>query len=171
VLYRLYGVDCLSKLRGMFAFVLWDANSNSAFIARDRVGKKPLNYSLTKNEFVFCSEINPLSEYPNVSREIDNEALELYLQQQTIPAPWTIYKGIRKLMPAHYAIFDKNGLQVKKYWNIDYTKKIKISEKNAVDIFEEKLTEAVKLRMISDVPIGALLSGGVDSSVVVAITG
>ncbi|MGG7036225.1 MAG: asparagine synthase (glutamine-hydrolyzing), partial [Flavobacterium sp.] len=168
-LYRLYGVDCLPKLRGMFAFALWDASKKRLFIARDRVGKKPLNYALTSKGLMFCSEIDPLSRHPEVSREKDSEALELYLQQQTIPAPWTIYKQIRKLKPAHYAIYNENGFQTKQYWNVNYTEKVKISEQEALEEFENKLTEAVRLRMISDVPIGALLSGGVDSSVVVAL--
>jgi len=169
VLYRLYGIDCLEKLRGMFAFAIWDNNKKSIFIARDRVGKKPLNYALTKNGLIFCSEIDPLSKHPEISREKDNEALELYLQLQAVPSPWTIYKHIRKLKPAHYAIFNQSGFYSKQYWNVDYSNKIKISEKNALETFEEKLTEAVRLRMISDVPIGALLSGGVDSSLVVAL--
>jgi asparagine synthase (glutamine-hydrolysing) len=100
---------------------------------------------------------------------MDLEALELYLQCQFIPAPWTIYRGIRKLPPAHYALYDRNGLKIEKYWEIDYRDKIRISEADALDALEEKLTEAVRLRMIADVPLGALLSGGVDSSVVVAL--
>ena len=92
-----------------------------------------------------------------------------YLQCQFIPAPWTIYRGIRKLPPAHYAVYDRNGLKIEKYWEVDYRDKIRISEADALDALEEKLTEAVRLRMIADVPLGALLSGGVDSSVVVAL--
>ena len=100
---------------------------------------------------------------------MDLEALELYLQCQFIPAPWTIYRGIRKLPPAHYAVYDRSGLNIEKYWEVDYRDKIQISEAAALDALEEKLTEAVRLRMIADVPLGALLSGGVDSSVVVAL--
>ena len=100
---------------------------------------------------------------------MDLEALELYLQCQFIPAPWTIYRGIRKLPPAHYAVYDRSGLTIEKYWEVDYRDKIQISEAAALDALEEKLTEAVRLRMIADVPLGALLSGGVDSSVVVAL--
>jgi asparagine synthase (glutamine-hydrolysing) len=168
-LYRRFGFECLTRLRGMFAFALWDERNKQVFFARDRVGKKPFNYALSPDGFVFCSEIDPLSRHPQVSREMDTEALELYLQLQYIPAPWTIYAGIRKLPPAHYGVFDRNGLRLEKYWDVDYTKKIVISENDALDGLEDKLTEAVRLRMISDVPLGALLSGGVDSSVVVAI--
>lgn len=168
-LYRRYGVSCLSKLRGMFAFAIWDEREQHLFFARDRVGKKPFNYTLNDNGFIFCSEIDPLARHPAVSREMDMEALELYLQLQYIPAPWTIYRSIRKLPPAHYGILNRHGLFLQRYWEVDYTKKVRISEADALDGLEEKLTEAVRLRMISDVPLGALLSGGVDSSVVVAL--
>jgi asparagine synthase (glutamine-hydrolysing) len=168
-LYRRHGVECLQKLRGMFAFVLWDESRKRVFFARDRVGKKPFNYALVDGGIVFCSEIDPLSRHPDVSRNMDMEALELYLQCQYIPAPWTIYKQIRKLPPAHYGLLDRDGLKIERYWNVDYTHKVRISEQDALDGLEEKLTEAVRLRMITDVPLGALLSGGVDSSIVVAL--
>ncbi|MFZ1741636.1 MAG: asparagine synthase (glutamine-hydrolyzing) [Pontixanthobacter sp.] len=169
-LYRRHGVGCLKFLRGMFALAIWDEQRQQLFMARDRVGKKPLNYALTPTGLVFCSELQPLSRYPGVDTGMDLEALELYLQCQFIPAPWTIYRGIRKLPPAHYATYDRNkGLQIAPYWEVDYRDKIRISEADALDALEEKLTEAVRLRMIADVPLGALLSGGVDSSVVVAL--
>lgn len=168
-LYRRHGVDCLRHLRGMFAFVIWDERQQRLFFARDRVGKKPFNYAVLENGLVFCSEIDPLSRHPAVPRSMDMEALELYLQCQYIPAPWTIYQSIRKLPPAHYGIYDRKGLRIESYWNVDYTSKVRISEQDALDGLEEKLTEAVRLRMIADVPLGALLSGGVDSSLVVAL--
>lgn len=168
-LYRRHGVRCLASLRGMFAIALWDARKERLFLARDRLGKKPLNYALTEDGIVFCSELYPLAHHPLVSREQDSEALELYLQLQTIPAPWTIYRQIRKLPPAHFALYDRNGLRIEKYWNVDYSPKLTLSESEALDAFEEKLTEAVRLRMSADVPLGALLSGGVDSSVIVAL--
>jgi len=168
-LYSKYGVECLQKLRGMFAFALWDEQHKRVFFARDRVGKKPLNYALVDGGMVLCSEIDPLSRHPAVSCDMDNEALELYLQLQYVPAPWTIYSGIRKLPPAHFGLLDQDGLKIERYWDVDYTLKVRISEQDALDGLEEKLTEAVRLRMISDVPLGALLSGGVDSSLVVAI--
>lgn len=168
-LYRRHGIDCLKFLRGMFALAIWDEQLQQLFLARDRVGKKPLNYAVTKTGLAFCSELHPLSRHPGVDNGMDLEALELYLQCQFIPAPWTIYCGIRKLPPAHSAVYDHNGLKIEKYWEIDYRNKIRISEADALDALEEKLTEAVRLRMIADVPLGALLSGGVDSSVVVAL--
>lgn len=168
-LYRRHGPDCLSMLRGMFAIALWDAREERLFLARDRVGKKPLNYALTPAGIVFCSEIFPLARHPAISREMDMEAAELYFQLQAVPAPWSIYKQIRKLPPAHMAIFDRNGLRIERYWNVNYNDKLKLSDDEALDELENILTEAVRLRMISDVPIGALLSGGVDSSLIVAI--
>ena len=168
-LYRRYGVQCLQRLRGMYAIALWDAGRQELFLARDRLGKKPLNYALTPEGIVFCSELQPLARHPLVSRERDDDALELYLQLQAIPAPWSIYRQIRKLPPAHLAVFGRDGLRIEKYWSVDYRRKLVISDGDALEAFEEKLTEAVRLRMISDVPLGALLSGGVDSSVVVAL--
>lgn len=168
-LYRRHGVRCLERLRGMFAIALWDARESQLFLARDRVGKKPLNYALTDGGIVFCSELHPLAQHPMVSREQDAEALELYLQLQAVPAPWTIYRQIRKLPPAHFAVFDRDGLRIERYWNVDYRSKLALDDDEALDAFEEKLTDAVRLRMIADVPLGALLSGGVDSSVVVAL--
>lgn len=168
-LYRRFGVACLSHLRGMFAFALWDKAHKQLFIARDRVGKKPFHYALIANGIVFASEIAALAGYSGISREEDSEALELYLQLQYIPAPWTIYKSIRKLPPAHYAIFNRSGLEISRYWQVDYRNRIQVSQEDALDGLEEKLLEAVRLRMIADVPLGGLLSGGVDSSLVVAM--
>ena len=132
----------------MFALAIWDEQRQQLFLARDRVGKKPLNYAVTKTGLAFCSELHPLSRHPGVDNGMDLEALELYLQCQFIPAPWTIYRGIRKLPPAHYAVYDRNGLNIEKYWEVDYRDKIRISEADALDALEEKLTEAVRLRMI-----------------------
>ncbi len=168
-LYRRHGVGCLQFLRGMFAFGVWDKAKESLFFARDRVGKKPLNYSVTGQGLVFSSEIDALVQYQGIPADLDAEALELYLQLQYIPAPWTIYRSIRKLEPAHYAVYSRAGLEVRKYWDVDYRDKVTISEGDAIDGLEEQIREAVRLRMIADVPLGALLSGGVDSSVVVAL--
>ena len=167
-LYRRLGPDCLRRLRGMFALAIWDARKCELFLARDRFGKKPLNYALTKDGLVFCSEIGPLSRHPAVPGDMDMEALELYLHLLCVPAPWTIYKHIRKLPPAHCATLSRDGLRAEQYWDIDYTRKIRIADDEALEAFEEKFNEAVRLRLISDVPLGALLSGGADSSAVVA---
>jgi Glutamine amidotransferase domain len=103
----------------MFALSIWDERRQLLVLARDRVGKKPLNYAVTKTGLAFCSELHPLSRHPGVDNGMDLEALELYLQCQFIPAPWTIYRGIRKLPPAHYAVYDHNGLKIEKYWEIE----------------------------------------------------
>ncbi|MDB4949151.1 MAG: hypothetical protein JWM27_1800 [Gemmatimonadetes bacterium] len=168
-LYRRHGRDCVRRLRGMFAFALWDAGRGELFLARDRVGKKPLNYALTPGGIVFSSEIDPLVRHPLVDQAMDPDALELYLQLQYIPAPWTIYRSVRKLPPASWAVLDRAGLRVSEYWDVDYRPKAALSVGEAVEGLEEKLREAVRLRMVADVPVGALLSGGVDSSLVVAM--
>lgn len=168
-LYRLRGRTCLARLRGMFAFAIWDEARGELFLARDRVGKKPLAYAPTRNGLAFASEIDALARHPKVDRELDVEALDLYLQLQYVPAPWTIYRGIRKLPAGHFAVVRPGGMTMEPYWQVDYRTKRAVIESEALDLFEEKLSEAVRLRMIADVPIGALLSGGVDSSVVVAL--
>ena len=169
VLYRRYGVDCLRLLRGMFAFAIWDERQRCLFFARDRLGKKPFHYAESLNGFVFCSEIDPLARHAWTDRAFDREALDFFLHLQYVPAPWTIYRGIRKLPPAHYGLLDASGLRIKPYWTLDYREKVDMGEAEALDAFESKLAESVKLRMVADVPVGALLSGGVDSSVVVAL--
>jgi asparagine synthase (glutamine-hydrolysing) len=153
----------------MFAFAIWDAAGRHLFIARDRVGKKPFNYALTGNQFTFASEIDALVQDPEVSSQMDHEALELYLQLQYVPAPWTIYKAVRKLPSAHFGIFDQRGLRLQRYWDIDFRAKQALSETEALDGLQDVLQEAIRLRLIADVPVGALLSGGVDSSVIVAL--
>jgi len=169
-LYRKYSTDCVNHLRGMFAFAIWDARNQYLFVARDRLGEKPFNYSLVNGRFVFASEIQPLANHPSVDRQMDLEALELYLELQYIPAPWSIYRSIRKLMPGHWGIFNRDGFRTEKYWELDYTQKIRInSEGEALDLLEEKIRQSVQIRLISDVPLGATLSGGVDSSLVVAM--
>ncbi|HWT83298.1 MAG TPA: asparagine synthase (glutamine-hydrolyzing), partial [Candidatus Methylomirabilis sp.] len=168
-LYRRFGTDCLRYLRGMFAFAIWDPGNQALFVARDRVGKKPLVYALTNRGVVFASEIGPLAAHPAVPPAIDEEALELYLQLQYIPAPWTIYRAIRKLPPAHFATVTRRGMNLQQYWEVDYRPKVEVSEAEALEGLAAKLREAVRLRLVADVPVGALLSGGVDSSLVVAL--
>ncbi|OOZ35760.1 asparagine synthase (glutamine-hydrolyzing) [Solemya velesiana gill symbiont] len=168
-LYRKYGVDCLRFLHGMFSFAIWDEREKCLLFARDRVGKKPFNYAISSKGFIFCSEIDPLARHPWTDRDLDTQALDFYLHLQYVPAPLSIYRGIRKLPPAHYGLLDSSGLRIEPYWHFDYRNKLDINESDALDAFEEKLSDAVKLRMVADVPVGALLSGGVDSSVIVAM--
>jgi len=168
-LYRRHGVDCLRFLRGMFAFALWDEREQRLFFARDRLGKKPLHYAESAQGFTFCSEIDPLARHAWTDCRLDRQALDFFLHLQYIPAPWSIYRGIRKLPPAHYGLLDAAGLRIARYWSLDYRDKDEFTDSQALDAFEEKLAEAVRLRMVADVPVGALLSGGVDSSVIVAL--
>src|SRR5688572_26954336 len=169
-LYDEYGVDCVTHLRGMFALAIWDTREKTLFLARDRVGKKPLLYSHQPNgSLVFGSEFQALLKHPAVSREVDLEALDNYLSYQCIPAPQTIYKSIRKLEPGHWLLWKDGRVETQRYWLPDFSKKIKISEEEAIEETTRILRESTRLRLISEVPLGAFLSGGVDSSTVVAL--
>jgi asparagine synthase (glutamine-hydrolysing) len=168
-LYREHGADAVRMLRGMFAFVIWDAREHHLFVARDRMGEKPLVYAQAGSSFAFASELGPLMRNSAISREEDSEALELFLQLQYIPAPWTIYKGVRKFPAAHYGIVDEKGMRLTRYWQLEYRPDASISEQEALETLEAKLFDAVGARMVSDVPLGTTLSGGVDSSLVTAI--
>jgi asparagine synthase (glutamine-hydrolysing) len=169
-LYRRFGRACVDHLRGMFAFGLWDATRRELFLARDRLGKKPLHYALEGGRLWFASEIDPLVRVAGVPGDTDPAALELFLQLQYVPAPWTIYRAIRKLPPAHCAVLGEDGLAIWRYWEPAPAGKRRVREAEALDELEERLREAVRLRLLaSDVPVGALLSGGVDSSLVVAM--
>ena len=169
-LYNEYGAGCLDHLRGMFAFAIWDESDRSLFIARDRVGKKPLLYSHQANgDLIFGSEFTALLEHPSISREVDHEAIDSYMSYLCIPAPQTAFKAIRKLEPGHWLKWKDGAIETRRYWLPDFSKKIKISENEAIEETTRILRESTKLRMISEVPLGAFLSGGVDSSTVVAL--
>jgi asparagine synthase (glutamine-hydrolysing) len=171
--YEQWGVDCLAKLRGMFAFGLWDRRRRRLFLARDRVGKKPLFYAQFGDRFLFASELQGVLADKAVPREVDPPAIDAYLSYGYVPAPHTAFKGVYKLPPAHYLTLElkRAGFEkrVERYWTLDYAPKLRISENEACEALREKMTEAVRLRMVSDVPLGAFLSGGVDSSVVVGL--
>ena len=169
-LYREYGEDCLQYLRGMFAFALWDAQKQQLFLARDRLGKKPLYYYADGQRLVFGSELKCLLEDPMIPKAINYEALADYLLYLYIPAPKTIYRNIFKLPPAHYLVCTRAGIRLQEYWDLSFAH---VAADKSEAYFCEKLIEhfheAVKIRLISDVPLGAFLSGGVDSSGVVAM--
>jgi asparagine synthase (glutamine-hydrolysing) len=171
--YEQWDVECLKRLRGMFAFAIWDQNRRRLFLARDRVGKKPLFYTLAGGRFLFASELQGLLADPAVPREVNLGAIDLYLSWGYVPAPETAFKGIFKLPPAHFLLLDLNRSvlqpRVERYWSLEYEPKLAISEQEAIEELREKLTKAVELRMISDVPIGAFLSGGIDSSIVAGL--
>ncbi len=169
-LYDEYGADCVNHLRGMFAFAIWDEIDKSLFIARDRVGKKPLLYSHQPNgDLIFGSEFRALLEHPDISREVDYSAIDSYLSYLCVPAPQTAFKQIRKLEPAHWLLWKDGRIETRRYWQPDFSRKIKITEEEAIEETTRILRESTRLRMISEVPLGAFLSGGVDSSAVVAL--
>lgn len=169
-LYEEHGTDALKFLRGMFAFALWDNDRKRLFLARDRIGKKPLVYCVKNGNIYFASEIKALLEIKDISREIDYKAIDLYLTYQAIPSPWTIFKDIRKLQPAHYLLWSNGKIEIEKYWHIDFTKKLKLADEDQyMEAMWEKLKECTRIRMVSDVPLGAFLSGGIDSSTIVGI--
>lgn len=169
-LYDKYGRECVNFLRGMFAFAIWDEREESLFVARDRIGKKPLLYSHLQNGgLVFGSEFRALLAHPEISREVDYKAISHYLSYLCVPAPLTAFKQIRKLEPGHWLFWKDGEIENKRYWLPDFSKKIKIDENEAIEETTRILRESTKLRLISEVPLGAFLSGGVDSSTVVAL--
>jgi asparagine synthase (glutamine-hydrolysing) len=168
-LYRVHGQDCLRHLRGMFAFAIWDAAKNELFLARDRMGKKPLVYFENPRGLVFASEIRALRAHPHCPTDLDPEALDLYLSLGCVPAPRTILAGMRKLPPGCCAVYGAHGLAIRRYWEMDFREKLHVSEAEALDLAWAELRESVRLRLESDVPLGLLLSGGVDSSLVAAV--
>lgn len=168
-LYARDGVDAVSQLRGMFAFALWDAPKRRLILARDRLGKKPLYYYLNSRTVVFGSEPKALLQDPDVPCEANPAALALYLGLGYVPTPWSAFKGLRKLPPAHFAVVEDGRLVEHRYWSLQYQPKRHAPEAELIEQLRERLREAVRLRLISDVPVGALLSGGLDSSAVVAM--
>lgn len=170
-LYDKFGKKCLEHLRGMFAFALYDEKEKTIFCTRDRVGKKPFKYYLDENVFIFASELKAILTQKEYKKEVDYLAIHHYLTLQYCPAPLTGFKNIKKLEPAHYLFIDLKTKKVEKerYWKLDYSKKLNLSKEEWKKRILEKLEESVKLRMISDVPLGAFLSGGIDSSAIVAL--
>jgi asparagine synthase (glutamine-hydrolysing) len=168
-LYEEKGDSFVQYLRGMFAIALWDRAKKRLVLIRDRLGKKPLYYASCKDSFVFASEIKALLELSDVPREIDNEAMVDYFSLLYIPAPKSIFRSIRKVRPAHYLIIDSHGSREKPYWDLSFDEIDTRSEQQWCEDLLQAYEEAVKLRLRSDVPLGAFLSGGVDSSSVVAL--
>lgn len=171
--YERWGVDCLKRLRGMFAFAIWDQPRRRLFLARDRAGKKPLFYTRAGGCFLFASELQALLAAPQVPREVDYSAIDSYLSWGYVPAPFTAFHGIFKLPPAHCLTLDMSkdepAVRIERYWSLEYEPKLRVTEEEAAEGLREKLSEAVRLRLISDVPLGAFLSGGIDSSIVVGL--
>jgi asparagine synthase (glutamine-hydrolysing) len=173
-LYEEEGISCLKHLNGMFAFALWDGRRDRLWLVRDRLGIKPLVYYWDGQQFLFASEIKALLCDPAVSRDIDPEALDLYLTLNYIPAPWTIFKNIRKLLPGHYLLLENGSVTTERYWDIPTPESTpeEASPQNGNTPearLRTLLEESVTRRLISDVPLGAFLSGGIDSSIVVGL--
>jgi asparagine synthase (glutamine-hydrolysing) len=164
-LYEEFGPQCLDMLRGMFAFAIWDANTKTLFLARDRVGIKPLYYCLTDTSLVFASEIKAILADPSIRRDIAPEMIDRFLTFLYVPGEETLLKGIRKLAPGHYLIVRDGKTTIKQYWDLRFAEPAKSrSLKDAEAELLSLLAESVELHMIADVPVGVLLSGGVDST-------
>jgi asparagine synthase (glutamine-hydrolysing) len=168
-LYEEYGVEAVQRLRGMFALALWDGDRQRLLLARDRVGKKPLVYAHLPGRLLFASEIKAILQDPEVPTAIDLQAVDAYLAFQFIPHPLTIYQAIRKLPPAHFLIWEHGKVTIEPYWHLDFSRKTPIRRGELAEALRAQLQEATRLRLMSDVPLGALLSGGMDSSAVVAL--
>ena len=169
-LYEETGAECVKKLRGMFAIALWDENRKTLLLARDRLGKKPLHYAFHNGNLYFGSEIKSLLAVTPELADVDREALLSYFQFGYIPDPLTAFRAILKLPPGHLLEFEAGQIKVRSYWDIpSYGTFDPGSESECLDELERRLDEAVRIRLISDVPLGALLSGGVDSSTIVAL--
>ena len=169
-LYEEMGERCLEKLKGMFAFALWDKQKKSLFIARDRFGIKPLYYYAESGKFAFASEIKALLKLPFIKKEIDLRALDLYFSLEYVPSPFSIYKNIRKLKPGSSLIFQGSEAEVRTYWDLgNYEKEKDLSFREAAGRLEHLLKTSVKEHLLADVPVGVLLSGGLDSSALAAL--
>nr|BAL55653.1 asparagine synthase, glutamine-hydrolyzing [uncultured Chloroflexota bacterium] len=168
-LYEDEGEAALSRLRGMFAIAIWDSRKRRLFLARDRLGKKPLYYTVQQGSLYFASELSALLEALPQHPPVKLEALDLYLSLQYIPDPFTAYEGVYKLPPAHFLVWENGQVRIERYWDLTYQPKWQASEAELADELRARLKEAVRLRLISEVPLGAHLSGGIDSSIIVAL--
>ena len=166
--YERWGEDFVNKLRGMFAFGLWDEGKKKLILARDRIGIKPLYFWVKGSKILFASEIKSLLAYPEVNRAINPYALWDFFSLLYIPSPKTIFQNIFKLKPGHILVFTKDGIKEKEFWDLTFSKKV-VREEDLIEELIEKFEESVKIRLISEVTLGAFLSGGVDSSSVVAV--
>lgn len=167
--YEQYGQDCVKKFNGMFAFALWDEPNQRLMLARDRFGEKPLYYAQTNGDFVFASEPKSLLAHPRVSHEIDLRSLSRYLAYEYVPWPHSMFKQIRKLPPGHILIYEQGSVKLERYWDAHFRPMEKVDEEELCEELVRRLREAVRLRLISDVPLGVFLSGGIDSTAIVSM--
>ena len=167
-LYEEFGDSFIKKLRGMFAFAIWDIKKKKLLLARDRLGIKPLYYTIYKDMFLFASEIKSILQEENIPREVDYTALNNFFTFRFVPGPFTMFKKIKKLQPGHILVYQNKKIRIKKYWDIKYSSSDN-SETYYIKILRKLLKESIEMRLISEVPLGAYLSGGTDSSFVVGI--
>src|SRR3989338_3983980 len=171
-LYEEYGEDCLRFLNGMFAFALWDSRKNMLFAARDRIGEKPFFYTDCNGVLLFASEIKSLLKYPRLKKELDFASLQEYLAFEYVPAPRSIFKNIWKLPAGNFLVWKNGGVEIKKYWDLRLDRSeqpFKLCEEECITKIKSLLLSSVEKRLISDVPLGIFLSGGIDSSVILSL--
>ena len=168
-LYEEVGEHCVEQLSGMFAFALWDERQQKLLLARDRIGQKPMFYSRDGADLLFGSEMKAILALHRQERELDPLAMHDYLSLRFISSPLTIFKHIQKLPPAHTLVFQNGQIRLRRYWHLSFREKLTISEPEILEALREKLKHTVASHLMSDVPVGALLSGGLDSSLIVAI--
>jgi len=167
--YEVYGEDCLKLLNGMYAFAIWNEEDKSMFLARDRFGKKPLYYAVFEGQFIFASELKAILKHPSVKREIDPAALKKYFAYEYVPSPLTIFKGIYKLRPGEKMLVKNGSYRAEKYYDAPISESPIFDKREAEEKLSGLFMESVKKRLVSDVPLGVFLSGGVDSSSIVAM--
>ncbi len=168
-LYEDIGSNCFSQLNGMFAIAIWDTRRSRLVLGRDRLGKKPLYYTVQGDRLLFASELKAFAEVPGWKPEVDPTAIDEFLTYQYVPHPRTIWKNVYKLPPGHYATFERGKIGVKRYWDFDPSYEANITPKVAIEQLRKLLDDSVQKRLQSDVPLGAFLSGGIDSSLIVAL--
>jgi asparagine synthase (glutamine-hydrolysing) len=168
-LYEELGEHCVDRLSGMFAFAIWDETAQKLVLARDRIGQKPLFYAQDGEDFLFASELKAILAAMERSREIDYESVHHYLSLRFIPAPGTMLRHVNKLPAAHILVYQAGRITISRYWDLSFRQKLDLPETELLERLREKLTQTVASHLVSDVPVGAFLSGGMDSSMIVAI--
>jgi asparagine synthase (glutamine-hydrolysing) len=168
-LYEEVGENFARELRGMFAIALWDSRRHKLLLVRDRLGIKPLHYGYEAGRFVFASELGALLVDEKVDHSVDWTAIDAFFTYGYVPAPWTAFRGARKLLPGHYLIVSDRGIEDVEYWDLAFEPKATASPRDLEEEFIRIFREAVRLQLLSEVPLGAFLSGGVDSSLVVGL--
>ena len=164
--YEEYGVDCVARLHGMFGFAIWDASRRRLLLARDRAGKKPLYYTRANGSFIFGSEIKALLHHPDVKRQADPQALADFLSVRYVPGPATLFANIYKVLPGHWLLYENDNIREECYWDYSFGQTERRPIEEYIQDIRQHVRRAIEERMIADVPVGAFLSGGVDSSIV-----